>query len=112
MTPKDVILELLRRRGVRGGLGRIFEFYGPGSANIDVTGRTTICNMIAELGATAGIFPSDERTREWLRMQQREEDFVELSADEGADYDEREHIELDELEPLIAQPHSPETWSP
>ncbi len=107
VTPKDVILELLRRRGVRGGLGRIFEFYGEGVANIDVTGRTTICNMIAELGATAGIFPSDERTREWLKMQQREEDFVELSADDGAGYDEREHIELDRLEPLIAQPHSP-----
>jgi aconitate hydratase len=107
VTPKDVILELLRRRGVRGGLGRVFEFYGPGVANIDVTGRTTICNMIAELGATAGIFPSDERTREWLEMQQRSDDFVELSADEGADYDEHEHIELDKLEPLIAKPHSP-----
>ena len=107
VTPKDVILELLKRRGVRGGLGRIFEFYGPGVANIDVTGRTTICNMIAELGATTGVFPSDERTREWLRMQEREEDFVELTAEEGADYDEREHIELDKLEPLIAQPHSP-----
>src|ERR687894_786995 len=107
VTPKDVILELLRRRGVRGGLGRIFEFYGEGVANIDVTGRTTICNMIAELGATAGVFPSDERTREWLEAQQRPDDFVELSADEGADYDEREHIELDKLEPLIAKPHSP-----
>ena len=107
VTPKDVILELLRRRGVRGGLGRIFEFYGEGVANIDVTGRTTICNMIAELGATTGVFPSDERTREWLKMQQREEDFVELSADDNAGYDEREHIELDRLEPLIAQPHSP-----
>ena len=107
VTPKDVILELLRRRGVRGGLGRIFEFYGEGVENIDVTGRTTICNMIAELGATTGVFPSDERTREWLRMQQREDDFVELSADEGANYDEHEHIELEELEPLIAQPHSP-----
>src|SRR5918997_1318125 len=107
VTPKDVILELLRRRGVRGGLGRIFEFFGPGVTSIDVTGRTTICNMIAELGATAGVFPSDERTREWLEMQQRPEDFVVLSADEGADYDEREQIELDALEPLIAQPHSP-----
>jgi aconitate hydratase len=107
VTPKDVILELLRRRGVRGGLGRIFEFYGPGVANIDVTGRTTICNMIAELGATTGVFPSDERTREWLEVQQRSDDFVELSADEGADYDEHEHIELDKLEPLIAKPHSP-----
>ena len=107
VTPKDVILELLRRRGVRGGLGRIFEFFGPGVASIDVTGRTTICNMIAELGATTGVFCSDERTREWLEMQQRPEDFVGLSADEGADYDEREQIELDALEPLIAQPHSP-----
>jgi len=107
VTPKDVILELLRRRGVRGGLGRIFEFCGEGIESIDVTGRTTICNMIAELGATTGVFPSDERTREWLRMQQREEDFVELSADEGADYDEHEHIELNRLEPLIARPHSP-----
>src|ERR671927_115661 len=107
VTPKDVILELLRRRGVRGGLGRIFEFYGPGVANIDVTGRTTICNMIAELGATAGVFPSDERTHEWLEAQRRPDAFIELSADEGADYDEREHIELDGLEPLIAKPHSP-----
>src|SRR5215211_7213142 len=107
VTPKDVILELLRRRGVRGGLGRIFEFYGDGVANIDVTGRTTICNMIAELGATTGVFPSDERTREWLEAQQRPDDFVELSADEEAEYDEHEHIELDKLEPLIAKPHSP-----
>jgi aconitate hydratase len=107
VTPKDVILELLRRRGVRGGLGRIFEFHGEGVKNIDVTGRTTICNMIAELGATTGIFPSDERTREWLEMQRRPDDFMELAADEGASYDEREHIALDELEPLIAKPHSP-----
>ncbi|MGH3148322.1 MAG: aconitase family protein, partial [Rubrobacter sp.] len=107
VTPKDVILELLRRRDVRGGLNRIFEFHGEGVANIDVTGRTTICNMIAELGATTGIFPSDARTREWLEAQQRLDDFIELVADEGADYDEREHIELDKLEPLIAQPHSP-----
>ncbi|WP_047864187.1 aconitate hydratase [Rubrobacter aplysinae] len=107
VTPKDVILELLRRRGVRGGKGYIFEFYGEGVETIDVTGRTTICNMIAELGATTGIFPSDERTREWLTAQQRPEDFVELAAEEGAEYDEHEHIALDELEPLIAMPHSP-----
>lgn len=107
VTPKDVILELLRRRGVRGGRGYIFEFYGDGVESIDVTGRTTICNMIAELGATTGIFPSDERTREWLTAQQRPEDFVELAAEDGADYDEHEHIALDELEPLIAVPHSP-----
>src|SRR4030095_14469911 len=71
VTPKDSILELLRRRGVRGGLGRIFEFFGPGVASIDVTGRTTICNMIAELGATTGVFSSDETTRERLDEQQR-----------------------------------------
>ncbi|MEJ7871528.1 MAG: aconitate hydratase [Rubrobacteraceae bacterium] len=112
VTPKDVILELLRRRGVRGGLGRIFEFHGDGVANIDVTGRTTICNMIAELGATAGIFPSDERTREWLEAQQRPGDFTELAADEGAEYDDYEHIELDQLEPLIAKPHSPDNVVP
>ena len=107
VTPKDVILELLRRRGVRGGLARIFEFHGEGVKSIDVTGRTTICNMIAELGATTGVFPSDERTREWLEAQQRPDDFIELSADEDASYDEREHIALDELEPLVAKPHSP-----
>ncbi len=112
VTPKDVILELLRRRGVRGGRGYIFEFHGEGVKNIDVTGRTTICNMIAELGATTGIFPSDERTREWLTAQQRPEDFVELAAEDGADYDEHEHIALEELEPLIAMPHSPENVVP
>ena len=107
VTPKDVILELLRRRGVAGATNSIFEFYGPGVATIDVTGRTTICNMSTETGATTAIFPSDDRTREWLEAQQRPEDFVELGADEGAQYDEYEHIALDELEPLIAQPHSP-----
>ena len=106
-TPKDVILELLRRYGVRGGTSRIFEFYGPGVATIPVSGRATICNMSIETGATTGIFPSDDRTREWLEAQQRLDDFVELKADEGAEYDEYEHIALDELEPLIAQPHSP-----
>src|SRR6266487_3355476 len=71
---KDVILELLRRRGVRNGLGRIFEFYGEGVACLDVTQRATICNMIVELGATTAVFPSDERTREWLAEQQRPHD--------------------------------------
>ena len=112
VTPKDVILELLKRRGVRGGLGRIFEFYGPGVANIDVTGQDHDLQHDRRARCFPGVFPSDERTREWLRMQQREEDFMELSADEGADYDEREHIELDELEPLIAQPHSPDNVVP
>ena len=104
---KDVILELLRRRGVRGGLGRVFEFHGEGVATLAVTQRATICNMIAELGATTGIFPSDERTREWLRYQHREDQWLPLDAGAGARYDEDEPIGLGELEPLIARPSSP-----
>ncbi len=104
---KDIILELLRRRGVRGGLGRIFEFSGEGVATLDVAQRSTICNMIAELGATTGVFPSDQRTREWLASQRREEQWIELAADERATYDETELIDLPKLEPLIAKPSSP-----
>jgi aconitate hydratase len=107
VQPKDVILELLRRRGVRGGLGRIFEFYGDGVDRIGVTGRITICNMIAELGATTGIFPSDQHTRAWLEAQGRGEQWLPLTADEGASYDEVEEIDLGVLEPLIACPSSP-----
>ena len=104
---KDVVLELLRRRGVRGGRGRIFEFHGDGVASLSATDRGTICNMVMETGATTGIFPSDEQTRHWLASQGREADFVELAADPGAYYDEAEEIDLAELEPLIAQPSSP-----
>jgi predicted aconitate hydratase len=104
---KDVVLELLRRHGVRGGRGRVFEFFGEGVATLDATERGTICNMVMETGATTGIFPSDEQTRRWLVEQGREDDFVELAADPSASYDELETIELDGLEPLIAQPSSP-----
>lgn len=104
---KDVVLELLRRRGVRGGRGRIFEFHGEGVATLSATDRGTICNMVMETGATTGIFPSDERTAAWLAAQGREDEFVELSADPDAVYEERETIELGELEPLIALPSSP-----
>src|SRR5215217_3446917 len=104
---KDVILELLRRYGVRGGVGRVFEFAGEGVGALSVTDRGTICNMITELGATAAVFPSDEQTREWLAAQRREEDYAPLAADDGAAYDESEVIELRELEPLIAEPSSP-----
>lgn len=104
---KDVILELLRRYGVRGGLGRVFEFTGEGVSALSVTDRGTICNMITELGATAAVFPSDGRVREWLEAQQRPEDYVPLAADPGAYYDETEIIDLSELEPLIAKPTSP-----
>src|SRR5437588_3892932 len=107
VQPKDVILELLRRRGVRGWLGRTFEFYGDGVARIGVTGRLTICNMIAELGATTGIFPSDQHTRAWLEAQDRGEQWLPLAADDGATYDEVEEIDLGALEPLIACPSSP-----
>jgi aconitate hydratase len=104
---KDIILELLRRYGVRGGVGRVFEFTGEGVSTLSVTDRGTICNMITELGATAAVFPSDERTREWLEAQRREDDYTPLAADSGAPYDEDEVIELPELEPLIAKPTSP-----
>jgi aconitate hydratase len=104
---KDIILELLRRYGVRGGLGRVFEFMREGAATLSVTERGTICNMITEVGATAAVFPSDERVREWLAAQGREDDYAPLAADPGASYDEVEVIELSELEPLIAKPSSP-----
>ena len=107
MQSKDVVLELLRRRGVRGGRGRIFEFHGDGVASLSATDRGTICNMVMETGATTGIFPSDARTREWLAAQGREDEFVELAADPGARYDEEETIDLAGLEPLIALPSSP-----
>jgi aconitate hydratase len=104
---KDVVLELLRRRDVRGGRGLIFEFFGDGVAGLTATDRGTICNMVMETGATTGIFPSDEQTLRWLQLQDREEQFVELAPDARASYAELEMIDLDELEPLIAIPSSP-----
>jgi aconitate hydratase len=109
---KNVILEMLRRLSVKGGLGKIFEFAGPGLATLPVTARATICNMIAELGATTGIFPSDEHTRHFLQQQQRAEHWVELLADADAEYDEELRINLSELEPLVARPHSPDNVVP
>jgi aconitate hydratase len=104
---KDVVLELLRRRGVRGGGGCIFEFHGAGAATLDVTQRATICNMTVETGATTGLFPSDARTLAWLRAQQREAHWAERGPAPDASWDDEEVIELDELEPLIARPGSP-----
>jgi predicted aconitate hydratase len=104
---KDIILELLRRHGVRGGLGKVFEFTGEGVATLSATERATICNMIVETAATTAIFPSDERVREWLVEQERADDYVELAGDSGAPYDSTETIELEALEPLVARPHSP-----
>src|SRR3954465_5958722 len=104
---KDIILELLRQLTVRGGKNKVFEFTGPGTADLSVPERGTIANMIAELGATSAVFPPDEKTREWLRRQQREDDFEELAPDNSAGYDDRVDIDLGELGPLVAKPHNP-----
>src|SRR5437763_1757564 len=92
---KDIILELLRRLSASGGKNKVFEFTGPGAADLSIPERATIANMIADLGATAGVFEGDERTREWLAGQNRAEDFAAVAADEGATYDERVEIDLD-----------------
>jgi aconitate hydratase len=112
VSAKDVILEMLRRLTVKGGLGKAFAFDGPGVATLSVTERATICNMIQELGATAGIFPADGRSREWLEAQERPEHFRELLPDEGARYDEEMVIDLAALDPLIARPRNPDNVVP
>jgi aconitate hydratase len=109
---KDVILELLRQLGASGGKNKVFEFTGPGTADLSVPERGTIANMIAELGATAAVFPADERTASWLRIQDREDDFTEMAADDGAEYDERVEIDLAELGPLVAKPQNPDNVVP
>ena len=108
VSGKDVILEMLRRHTVKGGVGKIIEYYGPGVATLSATDRATIGNMGAELGATTSIFPSDERTREFLASQGREDCWRELSSDTDATYDEYDEIDLSALEPLIACPSSPD----
>ena len=109
---KDIILELLRRLSASGGKNKIFEFTGPGTADLSVPERWTIANMIAELGATAAVFPPDDKTREWLSIQQREDDFSEIGPDDGAEYDDRVEIDLDELGPLVAKPSNPDNVVP
>jgi aconitate hydratase len=108
VSAKDVILELLRILTVKGGVGKVMEFTGPGIETLSVPERATITNMGAELGATTSLFPSDEKTRLFLRGQAREFHWVELKADEGAKYDQTIEINLTELEPMIAQPHMPD----
>ena len=105
---KDVILELLRRLTVKGGKNKVFEFTGAGTADLSVPERATIANMIAELGATGALFPPDDNTREWLRRQAREDDFAQIGPEEGCDYDDRVEIDLAQLGPLVAKPHSPD----
>src|SRR5947209_6709751 len=109
---KDIILELLRRLSASGGKNKIFEFTGPGTADLSVPERATIANMVADLGGTAGVFPPDEATRDWLELQQRAEDFVEGGPDEGAEYDDRIGIDLNDLGPLVAKPHNPDNVVP
>lgn len=108
VSAKDIILEVLRIMSVKGGVGRIIEYAGNGVKSLTVPERATITNMGAELGATTSIFPSDEVTREFLRAQGREVDWVELKPDADAVYEREITIELDKLEPLAAMPHSPD----
>ena len=108
VAAKDVILEVLRRLSVKGGVGKVIEYCGEGVKTLSVPERATITNMGAELGATTSIFPSDEITREFLKAQGREEVYTPLSADDDAEYDEIVEINLSELVPLAACPHSPD----
>ena len=109
---KEVILEMLRRVGIKGGLGKVFEYVGPGAATLTVNERATISNMGAEMGATTSIFPADEQVRKFLKAQKREADFVELTEDEGCSYDGEMELNLSELVPLCACPHQPDNVIP
>ena len=111
-TAKDVILEMLRRLSVKGGVGKIFEYTGPGVENLTVPERTTITNMGTELGATSSIFPTDEQTQDWLDRVGRGDEYVELQPDEDAEYADEITVDLSELEPLIAQPSMPDNIVP
>src|SRR5690625_576329 len=107
VSAKDIILEMLRRYDVKGGVGKIIEYYGDGLKNLSAMDRHVIANMGAELGATTTVFPSDEETKRFLKQQKREVAWVEILADEDCEYDEHAEIVLDDLEPLVALPTSP-----
>jgi aconitate hydratase len=107
VSAKDVVLEMLRRHGVNGGVGRIIEYHGPGLATLSAWDRHVIANMGAELGATTTVFPADDEVRRYLRAEGREDDHTELVADPDAGYDVEERVDLSALEPLIARPSSP-----
>ena len=109
---KDIILELLRRLSASGGKNKVLEFTGPGAADLSIPERATIANMVADLGGTGGLFPADEKTRDWLARQNREGDFTERKPDDDAEYDDRIEIDLKELGPLVAKPHSPDNVVP
>ncbi len=112
VSGKDVILELLRRFSVKGGLGRIIEFYGPGVENLDMSARATIANMGVDIGATALVFPSDRITRQYLEMQGRGDQWREWTADADAMYDEVTELDLGSIEPLVACPFNPDNVKP
>ncbi|RBM22450.1 aconitate hydratase [Prauserella sp. PE36] len=112
VSAKDVILEMLRRHGVSGGLNRVIEYHGPGLAGLSAMDRHVIANMGAELGATTSVFPADERVEEFLRAEGRAGDHRPLAAEEGAEYDVTDEIDLSTLEPLIAKPSSPDNVVP
>jgi aconitate hydratase len=111
-TAKDIILEMLRRLSVKGGVGRIFEYTGPGVETLSAPERMTITNMGTELGATTSLFPTDERTREYLERVGRGEEFVELQPDDDAEYHDSLTVDLSELEPLVAEPSMPDNVVP
>ena len=112
VSAKDVILEMLRRHSVKGGVNRVIEYYGPGVATLSAMDRHVIANMGAELGATSTVFPADDQVRDFLASQRRADDYVELVADEGAGYDIDEEIDLAQLEPLVALPSAPDKVVP
>lgn len=109
---KEIILEMLRRVTIKGGLGNVYEYVGPGVEDLEVPARATISNMGAELGATSSIFPADKQVRKFLKAQGREDDYVELLPDADAEYDEEIEINLSDLEPLISCPHQPDNVMP
>ena len=112
VNAKEIILEILRRESIKGGLGKVYEYVGPGAEALEVPERATITNMGAETGATTSIFPADETVRKYLKAQGREEDFTQILPDDDAVYDEEIRIDLDSLEPLIACPHQPDNVKP
>jgi len=108
VSSKDIILEVLRRLSVKGGVGKVIEYSGSALKSLSVPDRATITNMGAELGATTSIFPSDSKTKDYLKAQKREKDWIELKADKDCEYDESIEINLDKLIPMVAQPHMPD----
>lgn len=108
ISAKDIILHILKKTGVKGGVGKVIEYTGPGASSLSLTERATICNMGAELGATTSIFETDEKTLEYLEFQGRSSDYIEIKADPDAYYDDKIEINLNEIIPMVAKPHSPD----